>query len=134
MAFATYEDLEARWRPLTADEQSMATTLLDDAAVMLSGLVDVDDEDEHQADCLKIVSCSMVKRSMMANASSVFGVDELSATMGPIGQTAHFSNPNGDMYLTKREKNMLGIGGGNGRVLHPSYGPLSYDDWGGGYA
>lgn len=126
MAFARYTDIEARWRTLTAEEQTKATTLLGDASVILAGLVAVDAEDERQAGLLKQVCCSMVIRSMVASASSAYGVDELSATMGPFGQTAHFANPNGDMYLTKLEKRLLGIGGGRGRILHPSYGPICY--------
>lgn len=124
MAFATYEDVEGRWRTLTADEQVRATTLLEDAATILSGMVDVDEGDAQQAAALKLVSCNMVIRSMVASASSAFGVDELQATMGPFGQTAHFANPNGDMYLTKLDKKLLGIGGGKGRILYPSYGPI----------
>lgn len=124
MAFATYEDVEGRWRTLTADEQVRATTLLEDAATILSGMVDVDEADTKQAAALRLVSCNMVIRSMVASASSAFGVDELQATMGPFGQTAHFANPNGDMYLTKLDKKLLGIGGGKGRILHPAYGPL----------
>lgn len=124
MAFATYEDVEGRWRTLTAEEQTRATALLDDAATILSGMVTVDDCDVHQAAALNLVSCNMVIRSMVASASSAFGVDELQATMGPFGQTAHFANPNGDMYLTKLDKKLLGIGGGKGRILRPAYGPL----------
>lgn len=127
MAFATYEDVEGRWRTLTADEQAKVTTLLEDAATVLIGLVTVDESDEKQADALKLVSCNMVIRSMVASASSAFGVDELSATMGPFGQTAHFSNPNGDMYLTKLEKKLLHIGSGKGRILHPAYGVVADD-------
>ena len=61
---------------------------------------------------------------MVASASSAYGVDELQATMGPFGQTAHFANPNGDMYLTKLDKRILGIGGSRGRILHPAYRPI----------
>lgn len=128
MAFATYEDVEARWRTLTADEQGKATTLLEDAATVLSGMVAVDTSDSDQAAALKLVSCNMVIRSMVASASSAFGVEELSATMGPFGQTAHFANPNGDMYLTKLDKRLLGIGGGEGRMLYPHYGCGDSDD------
>ena len=141
MAFATCTDIEARWRMLTADEQAKATTLLDDASAILAGLVTVDDGDEQQAARLKMVCCSMVIRSMVASESDAYGVDELSATMGPFGQTAHFANPNGDMYLTKLEKRLLGIGGGKGRILYPGCGQLGHapstiiiDDVGGGYA
>ena len=122
MPFATYEDIEERWRSLTVDEQTKATALLDDAAVVLSGLVNVDSEDAEQAAKLNVVSVNMVIRSMVAGASDAFGVDELSATMGPFGRTAHFANPNGDLYLTKLEKRLLGIGSGKGRILYPSYG------------
>lgn len=122
MAFATYEDVEGRWRTLTADEQTRATSLLDDAAVILSGMVTLEEGNREQAAALRLVSCNMVIRSMVASESGAFGVDELQATMGPFGQTAHFANPHGDMYLTKLDKKLLGIGGGKGRILHPAYG------------
>lgn len=127
MAFATYEDVEARWRTLTAEEQTRVVELLNDASTILSGMVVVDDADREQAAALKLVSCNMVIRSMVAASSSAFGVDELQATMGPFGQTAHFANPNGDMYLTKLDKKLLGIGGGKGRILHPAYGVVADD-------
>lgn len=122
MAFATPTDIEARWRTLTADEYERALALLEDAATILSGMVIVDEGDARQEAALRLVSCNMVIRSMVASASSAFGVDELSATMGPFGQTAHFANPSGDMYLTKLDKRLLGIGGGKGRILYPSVG------------
>lgn len=112
MAFATVEDLEDRWRELDSDEEAKATTLLDDASVMLSALVEVDQGDASQAALLKIVSCSMVMRSMMASESDAYGVSQLDYGMGPFSQAAHFSNPNGDMYLTAQEKRLLGITGG----------------------
>lgn len=127
MAYATYEDVEARWRTLTADEQERATMLLEDAATILDGVAVIDAADMQQAAALKLVSCNMVIRSMVASASSAFGVDELQATMGPFGQTAHFANPSGDMYLTKLDKRLLGVTGGKGRILHPAYGVKRHD-------
>lgn len=112
MAFATVEDLEARWRDLDSDEEAKASTLLDDAGAMLTALVDVDPTDAQQATLLKIVSCSMVTRAMMAAESDTYGVSQLDYGMGPFSQAAHFSNPNGDMYLTAQEKRLLGITGG----------------------
>lgn len=124
MAFATYTDIEARWRALTADEQTRATVLLDDASAMLSALVRVDESDEQQKALLKQVSCSMVIRSLVSGESTAYGVDQMQATMGPMSQSVHFANPNGDMYLTKLEKRLLGISGGSGkgRVLYPDVG------------
>lgn len=122
MAYATCADVEARWRTLTADEQDKATVLLEDASVELSRLVRVDISDQQQAAALRIVCCNMVIRSMVASTSDTYGVGELQATMGPFGQTAKFANPNGDLYVTKQERKLLGIRGGAGRTLRPSIG------------
>ena len=112
MAFATIEDLEARWRTLSEAEVSKATALLDDASAILVAQVDVDPTDEQQATLLKVVCCSMVTRSMVASESDVYGISQLDYGMGPFSQAAHFSNPNGDLYLTAQERQLLGIGSG----------------------
>jgi len=124
MAYATIDDIEVRWHPLNDDELTRATALLDDASVMLTALVRVDDSDEQQAEVLRKVTCNMVIRAMVAYASSAFGIDQVQATMGPFAQSTHFSNPTGDLYLTKFEKQLLGIigKGGKGRVLYPTVG------------
>lgn len=110
MAFATVADLEARWRDLTEDEQSQASVLLDDATAYLQALVDVDADDETQAANLKMVCCNMVKRTMTSTASEAFGVTDATATMGPFSQQVSYANPTGDMYVSKSERLLLGIG------------------------
>lgn len=112
MAYATVDDLEARWHALDGDEADRAEVLLEDAAAMLDALVEVDPEDEKQANLLKIVSCSMVTRAMLSADSDAYGVSQLDYGMGPFSQAAHFANPNGDLYLTAQEKRLLGIGSG----------------------
>lgn len=109
MAFATSEDLEARWRPLSETEKAKADVLLGDAAVYLQAMVEVDPSDELQAEMLKIVSCNMVERSMTASESDVFGVGEQTISADIYSQRVSYANPNGDMYLTANEKRMLGI-------------------------
>lgn len=111
-AYATITDLEARWRPLIGDERTRATALLNDAAVRINscapppalpdGLTDTE-----QALRL-MVSCDMVKRAMLAGAAP--GVTQQSQTVGVFSQQATFANPAGDMYLTKEEKKLLGVG------------------------
>ncbi len=112
MAFATVGDLEARWHELDEGEEARASVLLDDASSMLASLVDVDSDDEQQAALLRSVCCSMVIRAMVASASDAYGISQMSATMGPFGQTVHYQNPSGDLYLTGQEKDMLGVGTG----------------------
>lgn len=110
MAYAEVSDLEARWKPLTEQEQEVAETLLEDASAMLDALVNVDGKCT-QVDLLKIVCCNMVQRSMTAGAMDAFGITQQSMTAGPYTQSWTLSNPSGDMYLTKMEKKLLGITG-----------------------
>lgn len=110
MAFATVEDLEARWRDLSEDEQAQAEVLLEDAALYLQALVEVDAEDETQAGVLKAVSCNMVRRAMTSGASGAYGITGATATMGPFSQHIDYSNPTGDLYVTRAERALLGIG------------------------
>lgn len=109
MAFATHEDLEARWRTLSEAEQARADVLLDDAAVYLSQFVTVIEGDEQQAAALKMVSCSMVQRAMLVSENDAFGVSEQSISADIYSQTMRYANPSGDLYLTAGEKRLLGI-------------------------
>lgn len=112
MAYATTDDLQTRWKPLSPSEIDRANVLLDDAAVFLRAEFarngkTIDEEDEMLMASLKIVSCAMVKRMM--NAMPVDGVSQVGLTAGPFNQQFTLSNPSGDMYLTAREYGMLGI-------------------------
>lgn len=107
MAYATLEDLEARRGVLDPDEREKAAALLDDAAVILDGLVTVDGSEEQEM-LLMIVSCNMVSRALSATPDA-FGVSSLSTTAGVYSESLQYANPSGDMYLTKLEKRLLGV-------------------------
>lgn len=109
MAYAGVSDIETRWRELSTDEEARATALLDDASAMLTEMVGVDAADGAQLQLLKIVCCNMVIRAMSASEYDAFGASQMSMTAGPYTQQWTYSNPSGDMYLTKMEKRMLGI-------------------------
>ena len=115
MAYATVDDYVARKDPegeLSEYELSLVETLLEDAATMLDGMVPlIDISDQHQRDVLRIVSCNMVSRSMEPVTAQLSGIDQMSYTMGPFSQSAHFANSSGDMYLSASDKRMLGISG-----------------------
>lgn len=121
VAFATVDDLEARWRPLSTTEQDRAEVLLDDAAVYLSALVTVDADDTEQEAILKTVSCSMVQRVMSADVDT-FGLSQTSMTAGSYTQSMTFANPSGDFYLTGFEKRLLGISGAMIGTIRPKVG------------
>ena len=113
-AYATLEDLQSRWRPLSADEQQRATTLLSDAAVKIalackqSGVA-IDAADELQSEALKSINCEMVKRAMMSPIDMP-PVSSFAQTAGRYSESQTYVNPTGDLYMTLGEKKMLGIG------------------------
>ena len=109
MAFAEVSDIEARWRSLSTDEKSRAGVLIEDASAMLSALVDVDANDQQQAELLNTVCCNMVIRAMAQSNMDTFGVSQSAITAGPYTQSFSYSNPSGDMYLTKLEKKLLKV-------------------------
>lgn len=109
-AYATWEDVEARWRALAASEQALATTLLEDAAVELDGTCPPSTPPTaRELAVRKIVSVRMVKRAMMSPGG--VGVNSVQQGAGPYQETVQFSNPMGDLYLTKADKRLLGCGG-----------------------
>lgn len=117
-AFATVQDLEARWRELSDDEAARAETQLLDATAFIQAQLDryrvaVDATDETQARNLTAVCCSVTRRSL----AQQFSGDQTGAqysgqtvTAGVFSQTYTYANPTGDMYLTAAEKRLLGIG------------------------
>ena len=105
MAYANISDIEARWRVLSTDEAARANALLEDAAAVLDNLADTE---RIEPNLLCQVSCNMVIRAMSA-AQDALGVTQSSMTAGPYSQSWTYSNPSGDMYLTKAERKMLGI-------------------------
>lgn len=109
MAYATVEDLEARWRELSESESAMAATLLEDAAAYIDALKTFDALDPETESLLRMVSCNMVRRAMSSAASSAFGIDSATSTMGEFSQHVQFANPSGDMYVTKAERRLLGV-------------------------
>lgn len=113
--FATYQDLVLRFPDIGLDE-FRANILLGDASVMIaremarSGVC-INDGDEYQLEDLKIVTCHVVRRSVLSEADGPY--TQMTDTAGPYTQSRTLANPTGDMYLTARERKRLGIASGH---------------------
>ena len=114
-AFATTNDLERFWRPLSGDERSRASDLLDYASAKLRLMAegsgkDLDDTDlsDTYKDMLKYTVLEATKRAMSAPELSG-GAESYSQTAGPYSENYKFANPNGDLYFTKKEIGQLGL-------------------------
>jgi hypothetical protein len=114
MAFATVENLIAGWAGGTPASFSseVASELLDRASAYLSAILDlhgveVDAEDEVQAINLRTVACNMVRRAM--SCADAGGVSQMSQTVGSTSASVSWSNPDGGFYLTRMDRDALGL-------------------------
>ena len=106
MAYASYEDVQAGFRTLTADEISVCNALLDEAAVIIDSY-----NEDASADAKKVVSCRMVRRAIGAGEASVpIGATQGTMTAGPYSQSWTMSGGStGELYLGRVDKKLLGV-------------------------
>lgn len=117
MAYATWQDVQSRMsRTLTTDEQSLCTTLLDDAAVMIDAY-----NADASASAKLIVSCRMVIRAIDVADGVPLGATQGSQSALGYSQSWTLGNSAsvGELYIGRAEKKILGAGGSIG-----SYSPV----------
>jgi hypothetical protein len=108
MAYATYEDVQARMtRELTTDEQAVCTALLDDAAVMIDSY-----NSAAEADVKSLVSVRMVMRAM-SDTSVDIPLGATQGSMSALGYSQSWTmgtgSSVGELYLGRTEKKLLGV-------------------------
>jgi hypothetical protein len=109
MAYATVADVQARMtRTMSADEQTMCATLLDDAAIIIDSF-----NASATEDVKKIVSCRMVIRQMGDGDDAGVPIGATQGSMSGLGYSQSWtlsSGSTGEMYLSKMDKQLLGYG------------------------
>ena len=120
MAYATVSDLVCK-----VSDQSMATKLIDRASRMIDSVCG---GTPSSTDIAKDVCCAMVERALAAYEADMVNIKQASETAGPYTWSGTYSNPGGDLYITKAEKRSLGVGPGSLGFARPSYGLLEADD------
>lgn len=104
--FAQVSDLEVRWKPLTPGERETASFLLEDASQLI--IDQCPRASEASENTLKRVACSVVKRGMQMPL--IAGAESIQQGAGGYQASVNFTNPSGDLYLSKSEKLSLGCG------------------------
>jgi hypothetical protein len=94
--FATADDVAARWRPLTSDEEDQANLFAGDASALIRARFPGIDGQVDPA-ILTIVVAGMVKRAMIAPDD---GVSQESETVGPYSRSQSLANPLRNVFLT----------------------------------
>lgn len=108
MPFAQKQDLVAGWRPLTPAEEAIVDALLADASYWLRVWYPELDpiNNDHGP---QMVVRSMVKRALLNSDTEGVGQATRNESAGPWSHstTQSFTNPDGSLYLTKREIELL---------------------------
>lgn len=110
-AYATVADVQARMaHAMTEQEQSICSSLLDDAGVMIDSFAQ-----EASTDAKKLVSCRMVLRAMGdLDGGSQVPVGATQGSMSALGYSQSWTfgatGGTGELYLGKLEKQLLGLG------------------------
>nr|DAN00370.1 MAG TPA: hypothetical protein [Caudoviricetes sp.] len=104
--FATVDDVESRWKPLSDAEKKRVEILLVDAADVI--MTTCPKWKKAAEGTLRRIVCAVVRRAMPTAFEA--GVKQMQETTGPFSNTFTAANPDGDLYLTKRERLALGCG------------------------
>lgn len=110
MKYAYPTDVEAGFRPLDADEQQRCDALLDEAAIVIDAY-----NAQAEADRKMLVSCRMVRRCLDAARTDAvtFPMGSTQGTASALGYSQSWtmsSGSVGELYLSKLEKQLLGVG------------------------
>ena len=110
MSYATVEDVEAGFCTLSEDEKPKCSALLDEAALIIDSY-----NKDAQEDAKKVVSCRMVRRQLYdGDAGGVtYPMGATQGTASALGYSQSWTmggGSSGELYLSKLEKKLLGVG------------------------
>lgn len=110
MSYATAQDVEAGFRTLSEDEQAKCTSLLEEAVLIIDSY-----NKDAQEDAKKVVSCRMVRRQLYDGDSGgvTYPMGATQGTASAMGYSQSWTmggGSSGELYLSKLEKKLLGVG------------------------
>ena len=126
-SLATVAELEAAWKPLTADEQARADVLLLQASNYLRQIAannNKDLDDNINADPtgvyganVKMVVLSAVQRSIASPIDMMPGATQWSQSATPYSESMSFiGNSSSTLYFKDKELKLLGLGSVSGNL------------------
>lgn len=109
-AYATAYDVEEGFRALTSEEQTRAEALLQEAAIIINAY-----NQSASTDVKRLVSCRMVRRQLGAGDGGdiQFPMGSTQGSMSAMGYSQSWtmgSGSVGELYLSKLDKKLLGVG------------------------
>ena len=111
MGYAIVEEVEVGFRTLTQEERERTAALLEEAALVIDAY-----GKDADPDVKRLVSCRMVRRLLGDGTGGETPLYPMGATQGSataLGYTQSWtmgSGSSGELYLSKLEKKLLGVG------------------------
>ncbi len=108
VTYATVTDVESGFRTLTTDEKATCGALLEEAAIIIDAY-----NDQADVDFKKVTSCRMVRRAIGSGQADAFPLGASQGTVSALGYSQSWTLANGstgELYLSKIEKKLLGVG------------------------
>ena len=106
--YATAADVAAGFRTLTDTETAQAESLLTEAAIIIDSVAA-----DASGDSKKVVSCRMVRRAIGDGSTASFPMGSTQGSMSALGYAQSWtlgSGSNGELYLNKTDRRILGLG------------------------
>lgn len=115
MNYATIQDIETYWRPLTEDEQAIAETLIADSSAKIRMRAkrngkDFDamiEEDEDLQNVTKSIVCKVVINAMKVSDS--IPMTQFSESVGGYSISGSPYNSSGGLYISRNDWKELGL-------------------------
>ena len=109
MTYAEVQDVETGFRTLSKEEQTRCAALLEEAGVIIDHF-----SPDAEESAKKLVSCRMVRRQLGEGEGAVtFPMGATQGTATALGYSQSWTmsgGSSGELYLSKLEKQLLGIG------------------------
>ncbi|MGP5484372.1 hypothetical protein ACTXMZ_15455 [Brachybacterium alimentarium] len=105
--FATVPELRKRWKGAPEDADDDLEVALEDASQFILDIAP--SAAQKSASTRRRIVCAVVKRSM-AVPDEYEGFSQVQMGAGPYQRTGSVTNAHGDFYLTRLEKQALGVG------------------------
>lgn len=120
--YATIADLTAKYN-LTPAQTAVADTYLQDASVLIRDILAAEGKsvEEYEDDTIVKICRDVAYRGLSA-VQAGSAVSQYTESAIGYAETFTFSNPQGDLYLTKLEKKQLGISGSRMFSIYPHLG------------
>lgn len=109
--YSTIQEFKAHWSAMPEDRTGEATQKLLEASIEVrANYPDINERlsaGTLHREVVRLVVNRMVKRAMDTPMEDFAGVQSATAQAGPLAQTLNFVNPEGDIYLSKKDHRLL---------------------------